>query len=352
MPDSPHASFLRPEMGRPHLVLLGAGASRAALPRGDRNGRTLPLMSDFAETLGLGEIFEQGGVAWRGRNFEDIYSAIHNDASKKQMLEEVERIVRDYFFSLSLPDEPTLYDVLVLSLREKDVIATFNWDPFLIQAFRRNPPHGKHPTILHLHGCVALKYVELADGKIRSATPDHVDSFDPRPWKWTPILFPVRQKDYQLDPFIRMQWKGVRMFLREAYVFTVFGYSAPASDVEAKELLMKAWGSPEERNLEEVEIVDIRSEDDLRASWAPFIHSHHYRVHDRLEKSCLQEMPRRSVEGVWGQKMECWWLDPNPIPPLSALTLVELQEWFGRLHKREDLESSLQSKMEGRYTEK
>jgi len=26
-------------MGRPHLVLLGAGASKAALPSGDRNGR-------------------------------------------------------------------------------------------------------------------------------------------------------------------------------------------------------------------------------------------------------------------------------------------------------------------------
>jgi len=26
-------------MGRPHVVLLGAGASRAAFPRGERNGK-------------------------------------------------------------------------------------------------------------------------------------------------------------------------------------------------------------------------------------------------------------------------------------------------------------------------
>ena len=32
---------------RPHLVVLGAGASRAAFPDGDKNGKRLPLMADF-----------------------------------------------------------------------------------------------------------------------------------------------------------------------------------------------------------------------------------------------------------------------------------------------------------------
>ena len=38
---------------RPHLVVLGAGASRAAFPDGDKNGKRLPLMADLVDTLGL-----------------------------------------------------------------------------------------------------------------------------------------------------------------------------------------------------------------------------------------------------------------------------------------------------------
>jgi hypothetical protein len=33
---------------------------------------------------------------------------------------------------LELPDHPTVYDHLLLSLRKKDAIFTFNWDPFLL----------------------------------------------------------------------------------------------------------------------------------------------------------------------------------------------------------------------------
>lgn len=40
--------------GRPHAVILGAGASVGAFPRGDKRGRRLPVMADLAESLGLG----------------------------------------------------------------------------------------------------------------------------------------------------------------------------------------------------------------------------------------------------------------------------------------------------------
>jgi hypothetical protein len=51
-----------------------------------------------------------------------------------------------------LPNEPTIYDHLVLSLRPKDLIATFNWDPFLYQAFVRNGHVGDMPYLAFLHG--------------------------------------------------------------------------------------------------------------------------------------------------------------------------------------------------------
>lgn len=45
------ALIQNPENPRRHIVLLGAGASRAAFPNGEGTGKHLPLMSDFAKTL-------------------------------------------------------------------------------------------------------------------------------------------------------------------------------------------------------------------------------------------------------------------------------------------------------------
>lgn len=36
---------------KPHFVLLRAGASKAALPDGDKNGRSVPLLREVAEEL-------------------------------------------------------------------------------------------------------------------------------------------------------------------------------------------------------------------------------------------------------------------------------------------------------------
>jgi len=54
------------------------------------------------------------------------------------LVSEIEDEVESYFSGMDLPEEATLYDYLVLSLRNKDIIATFNWDPFLAKAFQRN----------------------------------------------------------------------------------------------------------------------------------------------------------------------------------------------------------------------
>lgn len=57
---------------------------------------------------------------------------------------------------------------------------------------------------------------------------------------------------------------------------TVLGYSAPKSDAEAVAMMKKAWGSVNERNLEEIELIDIRDEETVIESWSEFIHTHHY----------------------------------------------------------------------------
>ena len=123
------------KMQRPHVVILGAGASYAAFPNGDMYGRKLPLMNNFVEILGLESLLERAQITFDANNFEDIYDEIHKNSELSQIREELENVVYTYFDEMELPETPTSYDYLVLSLRDKDVVATFNWDPFLVQAF-------------------------------------------------------------------------------------------------------------------------------------------------------------------------------------------------------------------------
>lgn len=68
-------------MERPHVVLLGAGASLAAFPNGEGNGKSIPLLEDLVEVVGLGELMEGAGVDHKTSNFEKLYSDICQDPS-------------------------------------------------------------------------------------------------------------------------------------------------------------------------------------------------------------------------------------------------------------------------------
>ncbi len=308
---------------RPHVFILGAGASRAALPNGDRNGRKLPLMNDLVEVMGLGPLLERHGVIYQGENFEKLYSDLHDLPEHATLLADVEQTLFRYFASLELPAQATIYDYLVLSLRSKDVIATFNWDPFLWQACARNHSYAPLPNVLFLHGNVAVGYC-LADKKkgpaqaLCSACGNRMES--------PPLLYPILQKDYNARPYIDAEWRMLRQALKHAYVLTIFGYSAPASDVEAVELMKEAWGRPAARELEQIEIIDIRSEEELYGNWEPFILEHHYEVTSDFFNSWVMNHPRRSCEAVWRQFMEVEFLDGTPPPRTESLQ--ELREWL------------------------
>ena len=113
-------------------------------------------MSNFVEVVGLKPVLKQYGVVEEIYNFESFYNDLVVSANKPELIKEIEQKTRDYFDSMMLPDEATLYDQIVLSLREKDLIATFNWDPFLGQAYRRNSHLKNLPEILFLHGNVEV----------------------------------------------------------------------------------------------------------------------------------------------------------------------------------------------------
>jgi hypothetical protein len=296
---------------RPHLVILGAGASRAAFPQGERQGRRLPVMADFGEIVPIAPILEKSGIDWQGKNFEELYSQLTENPAYRRVQKELEEAVFGYFSALRLPDTPTLYDLLVLSLRQKDVIATFNWDPFLIQALQRSQGVTKSlPTPLFLHGNVAHGYCDRdrfqgLRGALcaRCGEPLHDDR----------LLFPVATKDYSSDPSIKKAWEVMREALKTSLVVTVFGYSAPASDKDALSLMSDAWGKPANRQFELFEMIDIRTRDEVRASWTSFIFSGHYQVHTNFMHSMMANHPRRSIETFLNRYIDGKFIEGNRV---------------------------------------
>ena len=309
-------------MGRPHVVILGAGASLAAFPNGDRNGCRIPLMNDLTKICGLIEVLKKYGIDTKYDNFEELYSDMFDSGNQNVMKELEAKIIR-YFSSLELFDRPTIYDLLVISLRPKDLIATFNWDPFLFQALLRNRRWIELPNVAFLHGNIAIGFCQ-EDFKMGATNAPCPKCH--RPFQATQLLYPIKQKNYQRNLFIQAEWNKLQRYLRCAYMITVFGYSAPASDVEAIELMRKAYKGTGIRELEQIEIIDIKSEDELRETWSPFIVSDHFQVCNDFQKSWIAKHPRRTCDAMWQQLMEHKFLDSNHFPETDNWSV--LREWF------------------------
>jgi hypothetical protein len=318
-------------MGKPHLVILGAGASLASFQNGDKNGKRLPIMNNFIETLCLEDLINSSGMKFDTNNFEEIYSQLYSNPDTHTLREQLEQRIYDYFSDLELYDTPTIYDHLVLSLREKDVIATFNWDPFLVQAYRRNGRYFKLPKLIFLHGNVEVGY--CPNGHIMGNIGQKCSQCNEL-LLTTKLLYPIGEKNYHQNEFISRQWTMFQDVLNHAFMITIFGYGAPSSDASAIELMKSAWGNVEDRMLEETEIIDIRDEDELRELWDPFIHSHHYRIKNSFYDSWIANHPRRTGEAYINQFIEAKFIENNPIP--KDMEFKDLWQWFDRLKQVEE----------------
>lgn len=317
--------------GGGHVVILGAGASIASTIRNpEKKGKRLPSMDNFIDVVGLRENVKRLPVELRAENFENLYSKLHQHDPNSKEIQEIEWIVQEYFRDMRLPDEPTIYDYLVMSLRSRDVIATFNWDPFLYQAFERNRHVTDMPLLSFLHGNVSIGFCET-DRTVGPAGYTHkkIRSY----YNPTRLLYPVTQKDYNQDEFTKLEWGRLKYWLESDVTnrVTVFGYGAPATDVEAVKLLNDAWGTPGERNMEQFEIIDIRPEDEVREQWDDFIHSHHYDYTDNYFGSVLAHYPRRTSESFFHHYMpmspEEAFMHDNPVPK-DFKTLEAMWDWF------------------------
>jgi len=323
-------------MGRPHVVVLGAGCSLAAFPRGDREGRRLPLMDNLIQVLGLEDKLKSSGLADAPGNFEALYSRLASNDGSARLREDIEKVVMSYFVQLRMPLGPTIYDHLLLSLRSKDCVATFNWDPFLWDAWERvQLLTPQPPRVVFLHGNVRLGicYEHKRFGPARSKCPVCRSDFIP-----SPLLFPIEHKDYAKDRFVEDQWRSLRGYLKSAYLITIFGYGAPKSDTEAVALMKEAWGRNQDRNLEEIEIINTRPKEELADTWSDFIHTHHYRTVANFYDCWIAKHPRRTCEVMWEALMECRFVSENPIPQND--TWPELEAWIKPLLEAEEANRS------------
>lgn len=154
-------------------------------------------MDNFIDIVGLNDLINLIPENLQAKNFETLYGSLHKHDPASETLVEIERRINDYFGNMQLPDEPTIYDYLVLSLRDKDLIATFNWDPFLYQAWVRNGEFTKDlPRLSFLHGNVAIGYSkeDKRCGPVGYQMRHDGGIFEP-----TKLLYPVEQKNYTDD---------------------------------------------------------------------------------------------------------------------------------------------------------
>ena len=284
-------------------------------------------MDDFAEVVGIKGMLERWGIDC-GRNFEEVFSELYtkNETDKIKI---VQYMVESYFLELKIPDEPTIYDHLFLSLGENDIIATFNWDPLLPLAMGRNRRAGfKAPVVSFLHGNVAIGYCKQDKMYGDAGCPC---SKCGKTYKSTPILYPITQKDYRADPFIKSRWEIFQQRLKYASMLTIFGYGAPKTDVAAFEIIRDAWKCNRVSDMAETTFIVGKTQkaDEVDKAWEPVIGPNHCRVHYDFYESSIANYPRRTGEAFYEQSICGRFAKNNPIQ--RNMGLEELWEWLSHV---------------------
>ena len=72
------------------------------------------------------------------------------------------------------------------------------------------------------------------------------------------------QRSYADNGFISHAWHALAGGLKHAHVVTIFGYRAPISDVAAIAEFKGAWGTPDERQFEQSEMIGRPGADQRR----------------------------------------------------------------------------------------
>ena len=327
--------YFQPHLNKnhhPHVLILGAGASLAAFPNGDKNGYKLPLMKNIASIISLEEELNYFGIERTVDDFEKTYDDLYSKHKGDENLKKIEDKIFNYFSKLQLPNQLTLYDKLVLSLREKDLIATFNWDPFLALAIQRNRHIKRLPHVVFLHGNAFVGTCKEHNkiGFINCAC-----SVCGKMFQRVNLLYPVQDKNYYDDDFIKNEWEVLKQYLEHAFMITIFGYSAPKTDVAAREVLLDVWKNNPIRDFAEIEIIDIDDKSKIENNWNEFFVRSHYGIRKKIEHSYIGLYPRRSTEAFASAYLQNTpWGD---VKHYQGNSLEEYQSWIKRIIVSEGL---------------
>jgi hypothetical protein len=161
-------------------------------------------MNSLVDVAGLGPLLDAAEIPLEQRsNLEELYGAMLLDPIRLELRQAIEIKIKEYFDDIELPRPVTLYDELLLTLRRKDLVASFNWDPLLVQAFHRNRHLRELPEIVFLHGSVGVG-VCLKDRRngFFGGRCGVCGEF----YQQAPLLYPVADKRYDTNPFISSQW--------------------------------------------------------------------------------------------------------------------------------------------------
>lgn len=331
------------DVGAPHVVILGAGASLAALPSGDRHGQPVPLMNDLPAIIGdqWDRLIEDARPPCN--NFEEQFSWIRSQGKLENALDEITDRIHNYFTRLELPDSATIYDHLVLSLRQKDVIATFNWDPLLMQAVRRNRHVANLPDVRFLHGNVAFS--TCRDHDILGMPGEECPVCNVRLARGQ-LFLPDYEKDYTRDEIIHRDWQQVVEKLTQAFQLTIFGYSGPDTDYNARKLILNGWKQTALLDFAHTEVVDRADCATLWERWREYIpHNDHALMVTGKEpywSSWIARYPRRTGEAKRAVSFDG---DGRPVEEIGSCrseSLAELQASFAELITAEPANGELQ----------
>lgn len=316
----------------PHVIIVGAGASIAAC-RKDKNGMEVPLLRNIHKILGLTPVLERYIFSEAEmEDFELLYSSIHNKTEFAALTNLLEESIRAYFESLVIPDEVTYYDYLILSLTSKDAIISFNWDPFLLQAYQRNLCISNLPNLIFPHGNVGVGLCDACHikGYANSLCPNCMKDL-----KNMPLLFPVGEKNYNKQPIIKNEWDLAKDFLSKAAGITVYGFGAPETDTEALELMKSAYQESNVKEIAPFTIINLRREkDNQMRKWKDFISSRMVLFYEKIEESLLWQNPRVSLETLFDAILQQHPRE-NSKPYKAFNNLKELQDFVKTINEYE-----------------
>lgn len=286
----------------PHVVILGAGASIAACEF-DKNDKKVPLLKNIHTVLGLTDVLSKYHFSnAEMQDFELLYTKIYGKSEYQELQSYLEEQVRGYFKQLLIPDKPTYYDYLILSLTSKDAIISFNWDPFLMQSYRRNLNVGNLPELIFPHGNVGV-------GICRSCkVTGYANCLCPRcaqPFTDMPLLFPIGQKNYWDGSIIENEWIRAQNALTKAAGITVFGYGAPTTDAEAVRLIQAAYKESHMQDIAPFTIINlpqVRGEQEEK--WREVFDPRMIEYCGKFEESRLWRYPRVSLETAFDAMLQ------------------------------------------------